>query len=170
MLLPVPGVGREEASVEQLADALVQAAQEVHVGRASVQPLVLHQQLPECHLRLLSLLHDHQLGDSTGSGYTRSGLCFVCSHVTHPPCPLRGLGDVEVPCPARWEAPAENGGPGFPRPGLQSCTPSQGGKGRPLWPGGPGGPTLLPRPPVVQQDNSVNTACSFLLPGRGPGL
>lgn len=71
-----------EASVEQLADALVQAAQEVHVGRASVQPLVLHQQLPEHHLRLLSLLHDHQLGNSTRQLLHSFWAQFLGSHAT----------------------------------------------------------------------------------------
>lgn len=170
-LLPVPGVRREEmpeaaraaGSVEQLADALVQAAQEVHVGRAPVQPLVLHQPLPERHLRLLSLLHDHQLGDSTGSGYTLSGLHSIGSHVTKPHhrvhCEAWGCGSATV---------RPGGSSRERRARLPVALPADRphpqprGKGRPLWPGGPRAPTLPPRDLRVQWDNPVSTACSSL--------
>ena len=46
---------------EQRPDLAVDVAEEVHVGGAAVQPLVLHQQLPEQHLQLVLVAHDLQL-------------------------------------------------------------------------------------------------------------
>ena len=73
-------------SVEQLTDSLVHAAKEVHIGRPPVRTLVLHQELPESHLWLLSLLHDRELGNNRNRQasyeHVLAGLSFLCAPVT----------------------------------------------------------------------------------------
>lgn len=46
---------------EDLSDLAVDIAQEVHVGGATVEPLVLYQVLAEHNLRPVLLLHNHEL-------------------------------------------------------------------------------------------------------------
>lgn len=53
--------GRGEHSVKQLTDLLVNTAEEVHIGGSSVESFIFHQELPENHLPLLTLLHYDEL-------------------------------------------------------------------------------------------------------------
>lgn len=81
---PKRSINGREASAEQLADLLVHAAEEIHVRRPSVKPLVLHQELPEGHVGLFPLLDYHELRETaTGRLDTASGCgSILCASVS----------------------------------------------------------------------------------------
>lgn len=54
-------------SVKELADLLVDTAEEIHVRGSAIESFIFHQELSENHLPRLALLHDDELGKPNNS-------------------------------------------------------------------------------------------------------
>lgn len=61
--------------IEQLTNLLVHTTEEIHVRRPSMKSLVLHQELPEDHVGLFSLLYYHKLEETAMSRLDTASGC-----------------------------------------------------------------------------------------------